>query len=121
MMPKRIECYSPLRAKQYLRKKGIIEQSYEDTPLSSDRGINARDYNDCKTSDLIVAYLSGATRMSLGTVGEMAWSFAYRIPLVVIMEPTGNIHDHPMSREWFSFRVQTLEAAAHIVEKVLLP
>jgi nucleoside 2-deoxyribosyltransferase len=120
-MPKRIECYSPLRAKAYLRDKGVIEQSYEDMALSCDRGINTRDHNDCKTSDVIVAYLSGATRVSVGTVGEMAWAFAYRIPLVVIMEPKGNPHDHPMTREWFGFRVTTFDEAAHIIETVLLP
>lgn len=121
MMPKRIECYSPLRAKDYLRDKGVIEQSYEDTCLSSDRGINTRDHNDCKTADVILAYLSGASRVSVGTVGEMAWAHAYRIPLVVIMEPMGNPHDHPMVREWIGFRVESFDEAAHVVQRILLP
>jgi nucleoside 2-deoxyribosyltransferase len=121
MMPERIECYSPLRAKAYLRDKGVIEQSYEDTALSCDRGINTRDHNDCATSDVIVAYLIGATRVSVGTVMEIAWAHAYRKPLVVIMEPKGNVHDHPMTREAFGFRVQTFDEAAHIVQRILLP
>lgn len=120
-MPKEIRCYSPLRKKEHLRDMGILEQSYEEAVLSSDRGINTRDHFDCLTSDLIVANLLGVTRVSIGTVMEMAWAFAYRKPLVVIIEPTGNVHDHPMARETFGFRVSTIKEAAQVVPTILLP
>jgi nucleoside 2-deoxyribosyltransferase len=121
LMPEQIQCYSPLRAKDYLREHGILEQSYSMHTLSSDRGINTRDHFDCSTSDLIIANLLGATRISIGTVMEIAWAFAYRKPLVVIMEPEGNVHDHPMTREAFGFRVSSLDEAAIIVPRILLP
>lgn len=120
-MPPQIKCYSPLRAKQYLRTFGKLEQSYEVSALSTDRGINTRDHYDCMSSDLILAYLSGADRVSVGTVMEIAWAYAYRKPLVVVMEEAGNVHDHPMTREAFGFRVTYLAEAAELIPTILLP
>ena len=117
-MPPEIACYSPLRSKDYLRAEGILEQSYSQ-PLSSDRGIMTRDHFDCSRVDLIVCNLLGTKRVSIGTVMECAWAFAYRKPLVMIMEDE-NVHDHPMIRETIGFRVATLEDAALLVQSVLL-
>lgn len=116
----RIHAYSPLRAKQHLRAHGVLEQSYETSPLSTDRGINTRDHHDCMTCDLIFCYLLGAPRISVGTVMEVAWAFAYRKPLVLVMEPTGNLHDHPMLRECVGFRTNDLDEAIQITRSILL-
>ena len=116
-----IECFSPLRNKQYLRSEGVLEQSYPHSAFSSDRGINTRDHWDCMTSDLIFVNLLGASRVSIGTVMEIAWAYAYRKPCVVVMEPSGNVHEHPMIREAIGFRVQTLEEGIVAARAILLP
>jgi hypothetical protein len=41
--------------------------------------------------------------------------------LVCVMEKEGNPHDHPMITEAIGFRVETLDEALHVTEKVLLP
>jgi nucleoside 2-deoxyribosyltransferase len=114
-----LTCLSPLRGKDYLRANGVIEQSYE-APLSTDRGIMTRDHFDCSRADLIVCNLTGTERVSVGTVMEIAWAFAYRKPLILIMEP-GNVHDHPMVREAVGFRASDVEEAALLALGILTP
>lgn len=116
-----INGFSPLRCKEYLTGFGVIAQSYEDTPLSTDRGINTRDHWDCKTSDLILCNLLDVERISIGTVMEIAWSFAYRVPLVLAIAKSGSVHDHPMIRECVGFRTDNLDHAIQITKSILLP
>jgi nucleoside 2-deoxyribosyltransferase len=118
---KGIDCYSPLRNKQHLRNIGIIEQSYASTPLSTDRGIMTRDHWDCQTADLIFVNLLGTTRVSIGTVMEIAWGFAYRKPIVLVMEKENNLHDHPMIREAVGFHTDNLNYGIDLTASILLP
>jgi nucleoside 2-deoxyribosyltransferase len=113
--------YSPLRAKAYLRSKGVIDQAYEDTCLSCDRGIITRDRWDVMTADAVLFYLVGATKVSVGTIMELGWADAFRKPTVVIMEDAGNVHEHPMVREVTGFRVTTLEEGIEVLDKILNP
>jgi len=115
-----IEALSPLRGKHYLAGVDSIAASYENIVLSSARGITTRDYNDCKRADLIVVYLLGATKVSIGTVMEIAWAKAFQKPVVAIMEE-GNLHDHPMINECVGFRVGSLAEAIDITKVTLLP
>ncbi len=116
-----IECASPMRAKGYLAEEGsIATEGYAALgPLSAPRGIMTRDHWDCMDCDLIVANLLGAGRVSVGTVMEIAWAHAYRKPLVVVMEPSGNPHEHPMIAEATGFRATSLEEAAAVALAVL--
>jgi nucleoside 2-deoxyribosyltransferase len=116
-----IDAFSPLRQKDFLANHGVLDQSYSDSPLSTDRGINTRDHHDCKTSDLILCNLLDAHRVSIGTVMEVAWSFAYRVPLVMVMPESGGVHDHPMVRECIGFRTDCLDHALDITMAILLP
>ena len=116
-----INCYSPLRQKHYLRQEGVLDQSYSCHELSTDRGIITRDHWDCKTCDLVFANFLGTTRVSIGTVMEFAWAFSYRKPLVVVMENTNNLHDHPMIREAIGYRTDSMARAIEIVRAVMLP
>jgi len=116
-----IECYSPLRGKDYLTIRGPLEGSYDEYPLSTDRGITHRDRFDCTGSELVVCNLLGATRVSIGTMIELGWADANRVPVVLVMERSANIHDYPMVREIASFRVDNLQDAMKITEIVLLP
>ncbi len=112
---------SPLRAKDYLQNETAIGDSYEDSVLSCQRGIMTRDFNDCKRADILIVNLLGADRVSIGTVMEIAWAFSNRIPVVAIMEPKGNLHDHAMIREAIGFRVTSLDEAIEVAKAVLLP
>lgn len=116
-----IACYSPLRGKDYLTMRGPLEGSYEEFPLSTDQGITARDRFDCMGSDLVIFNLLGAQRISIGTMIELGWADAARNPAILIMEKTGNPHEHPMLRQTTQFRVDNLKDAIAIAEIILLP
>ena len=118
--------YSPLRAKAYLKQYGVLEQSYQtkEQPLSclsSDRGITHRDRWDVMTSDAVLFNFLGAERVSIGTCIEIGWADAFRKPMVIVMEPTGNLHDYPMIREVAGWRVPTLEDGVTILDRILNP
>ena len=111
-----------MRGKEFLKSEGIITDSYEEAgPFATQRGIMTRDFFDCTRSNLTVANLLGAKSVSIGTCMEIAWTFMHRIPLIVIMEKEGNIHNHPMIREAIGFQVASVKEAAFIAETILWP
>lgn len=109
-----IDGYSPLRNKRFLRDHGAIGVGQWNNVMASDRGIMTRDHYDCMTSDAIICNLLSAEKVTIGSVMEIAWAFAYRKPLVVMMEPSGNLHDHPMIREAIGYRVTNLGEAVAV-------
>lgn len=113
-----MEGYSPLRAKGYLKSKGIISQGYEDTPLSSDHGITTRDRWDVQTADAVLFNLVGAKIVSIGTMIEYGWADARRLPIITIIEDKDNIHDHPMLRDITGFRVNNLYDGIEILDRI---
>jgi nucleoside 2-deoxyribosyltransferase len=118
-----VDCFCPLRSHDFLRQGGVINsgKNYDHNALTSDRGIMTRDHNDCKNSDLVFVNLIGSTKASVGTAMEVAWCYAYRKPVVVVMEDHGNPHDHPMMREAFGYRVSNIADAINITLSVLFP
>jgi|SRR5581483_1516189 len=116
-----IQCYSPLRGKQYLKMRGPLEGSYDEFPLSTDTGITTRDRYDCMGADVVVFNLLGAERISIGTMIELGWADAARNPAILIMEKEGNPHEHPMLRQTTHFRVSSLDDAIALAEIILLP
>jgi nucleoside 2-deoxyribosyltransferase len=121
LLPPEIQGMSPLRGKTYLQNETEIAASYEDNVLSCARGIITRDYNDCRRCDILVANFLGAKKVSIGSVMEIAWAKAFQTPVIMIMEETGNPHDHPMVTECVGFRVTSVEQAASIATVLLLP
>lgn len=123
-----IAALSPLRAKKYL--SGIKEIPtffgadytglYSPTPLSTPQGIFCRDYNDCTRADAILVNLLGSTKVSIGTVMEIAWAHSARTPVIAVMEPN-NPHDHPMIRQAMPFIVPTVDEGIELVKAILLP
>lgn len=116
-----IECFSPLRAKTYLARETSIADSYDTIVMSSQRGIYARDFHDCRTKDAIFINLLGTTRVSIGTVMEIAWGAAFNKPMVLVMEKENNLHDHAMIREACPLTVPTIEEGIHLMKALLLP
>lgn len=117
---------SPMRAKEYLKKEHDVggkplADKYESFPLSTMKAIVCRDFKDCTKSDMVIMYLKGAKKVSIGSVMEVAWAHAARVPIVLVMEKEGNCHEHGMITEACNFRVETLDEAIHVVKGVLLP
>jgi hypothetical protein len=54
-----------------------------------------RNRHHISKSDALLCCLMGAgARASIGSVGEMHWANAFNIPIIVVRERAGNIHDH---------------------------
>lgn len=119
-LPEGIYGLSPLRRKDYLKNETTLQHTY-DWPLSTQRGIYARDRYDCTRADAILVNLLGAERVSIGTVMEIAWAADNNIPVILMMEKEGNVHDHPMIREACPFIVDDLKEAVTVLEALLLP
>jgi len=122
LMPAGIDILSPMRAKHPLAPGSrIIDDVYKDSLFGHDQAIMQRDFNDCSTAEVVVANFLGATRVSLGTVMEAAWCYAYHIPLIAVMEADkSNCHDnHCMMRAAIGFKVATLEEAVIVARSVL--
>lgn len=119
-LPDRIVGYSPMRAKSYLQNKMHISHSYEESLLSSQRGLFARDMNDCRICDALMVNFLDSEKVSIGTVMEISAFWWQRKPIILIMK-NGNIHDHPMIREACPLVTHSLDEAIHVVTTVLLP
>lgn len=122
-----IDAFSPMRCKEYLRAESDVggqkvADSYAQYPLSTMKAITTRDRKDCMKCDAVLMYLLGAKVVSIGSMLEVAWADAARVPVVLVMEKDGsNVHEHGMVREMCGFQVDTLEEGLWIVKAVLLP
>ncbi len=76
-----------------------------------------RDSFDVRTADALVVNLTGAKKVSIGTVMEIAWAWEKRTPVIAIVEE-GNIHEHSMLYEAIGWRVTTLDEAMYILSLV---
>jgi nucleoside 2-deoxyribosyltransferase len=113
-----IRAFSPMRGKEYLKDEATIVGHYE-YPLSTQKGLTSRDRYDTTTSDLVIVNLKGASRVSIGTMVELGWADASRVPVMLIMEQDSNLHDHAMVREIAAWRVDSLDEALHLVVSIL--
>lgn len=124
-----IDGMSPMRGKEYLKAlhdagQGAIDSMpgmYGQFPLSTNKAILSRDFNDCTKSNIVIMFLRGAKAASIGSVMEVAWAHAARVPIILVMEKSGNVHEHGLMTEACNFRVETVEEACAIARAVLLP
>lgn len=114
-----IDSLSPMRQKKALADLvniGADFRAYEDNgPFYTSHGIMQRDMTDVRRSDVLLVNLLGAVGPSFGTSMELAWAYWAQKPVVVAIEPKGNLHDnHPMLKEAMgALRFPTLEEAIH--------
>ena len=117
-----IVALSPMRGKDFiLRRLGAtatMGQTYEDAPLSTQRGIVARDTFDIKRADVVLFNLLGAERVSIGSMVEYGWASAHGKVIVTVMEKEGNVHDHAFVRELSPYRVDNLDDALEIIKAI---
>lgn len=111
----RIEVFSPLRSKGH----ETLDLSH---PLCTDRAITTRDLWDVKRADLILVCFEGAAKVSIGTVMEIAYAHAFRVPVLRVLEPgLKTLHSHPMLDSCTDFWASSIEEAIEMAEMILLP
>ena len=114
-----IECLSPLRFKSFLSSETSIRDSYPDHALANTRAIYTRDRWDVSRSDVILVNFVGATKVSIGTVIEIAWADMLNKPIIYLAEDD-NIHNHAMVMESIGFRAHTIEEAVDVAKALLI-
>lgn len=120
-----IKCYSPMRETDTWRTtwadfSGNGDGSHPSEILHSPAGLTARDRLDVERSDIMLANFLGAEdRASLGTALEFGWADAFGTPVVMVIEPDGNIHNHAMLNRIAGWRVSALMEAMHVIDSVI--
>lgn len=121
-----IKCLSPLRADVHLRNhegllddKQSISSSSPALAMSTERGVVERDKYDATRCSVLFLNLLGSKKISVGSMIEIGWANANNIPIVLIMEKEGNMHDHAFVRETCAFRTDDLSEGIEIVRAIL--
>ena len=120
-----IQAISPMRAKNYLKKlenpiiSGHGREYAHMGVFSTPQAVVARDRFDTQRADIVLMNLLNADRISVGTMVELGWADAARVPVVGIIEPQNNIHDHMFVNQLIGFRVATLDEGLHVVRATL--
>lgn len=114
-----ITAYSPMRKKEMLKDEKDLNDTYNKIPETSQDFINIRDFNDCKTSDGLLVNLLGTKRVSIGTVMEIAWARAFKIPTVIVLEKD-NIHNHGML-VYGALTTDSLDHGTYLINILLNP
>ncbi|MGX9944839.1 nucleoside 2-deoxyribosyltransferase [Bradyrhizobium denitrificans] len=118
-----IKALSPLRNQEHLKSVATFTNAAAETerllsPMSTPRGLTVRDRWDAMRCDVLLVNLCGATKVSIGTVMEIAWADSKGIPIVVAMEDEGNPHEHAMINETIGFRVPTIWDAIDVTRQL---
>lgn len=111
-----IRLVKPMRGKEFLlgRSEVIGHRPYESF-YATGAAITGRDRFDTMRSDAILMYLTPATRVSIGCMIEAGWADAFRIPMVLCMQP-GNLHEgHAILERLATYRVSLLEDAIEVL------
>lgn len=114
-------CFNPTRGEDTDAGAKFSATATNTSPFNTVQGIIGRDRNDVKTADLIFMNLLGAKRVSIGTTVELGWSDAWRKPLILVMEKSGNVHEHIFYQGLCTYRVETLDEGIACAKHVLLP
>ena len=120
---------SPMRAKNYLKAlnapiSGHGREYFDLGVFSTPAAVVARDRFDTQRADLMLMNLLGANQVSIGTMVELGWADAARVPIIGIVELANNVladhvHDHMFVNQLIGFRVTTLDEGLHVARAIL--
>jgi nucleoside 2-deoxyribosyltransferase len=116
-----ISVSSPMRGKAFLDTGNILTPEGDNgTGLASPKGITMRDRYDVMSASCMLVNLLGAQRVSIGTMIELGWADANRVPIVLVMEK-GNLHSHCIVESVSGYIVDDLFKATEMVKFLLAP
>lgn len=109
---------SPLRGKSHLAGiRSLDRMGDPESVLSCARGITTRDRWDVQRSTLVFANLQ-MNKISVGSMIELGWADAFRVPVIAVMEP-GNMHEHAMVNELIGWRVHSIAEGIAVASVIL--
>jgi nucleoside 2-deoxyribosyltransferase len=113
-----VDVHDPMRKKEHLAnvygKTVIPNKALDLDPLTTEKGIISRDFNDVRKCDYLIVNLLNAKTVSIGTVCEITLASELNKIVIAVMEPTGNPHDHIFIRQLINFRVPSISDAINL-------
>lgn len=114
-----IVALSPMRNKTSLL--AFEDGNGGDADMSTMKAITTRDRFDTMRCSVLLSYLKDVPeRVSIGSMIELGWADARRIPIVIVMD-MNNVHYHPIVRSMAGWIVPTLDDAIEVVNNILVP
>ena len=108
---------SPLRCEPVQPGMKYDEPGAVDKLWSDPRSINAKNWLDTMSSDLVLAYLPKVyndRRPSIGTLIEIGWTIGLNKPLIVVSDDN-QLLDHPLIKCNAAWRLNELEDAVEVI------
>ena len=115
-----IAVFSPMRGKHHLSNQDNIATHIKNHKYYNNDTIVSFDYFDVSRASVGFANFTGAPRVSIGSLFELAWFFEKRKPVVAIFDEHG-YHDHPFVHAACPFIAQNLYDGIEIIKRLLLP
>ena len=82
-------------------------------------GIAAKNMFDVQHCDLVIAYLPGYVRLSIGTILEIGWAKMANKPVILVTNPAGPLAAHPVLKACVAWTVGLLDEAVDIAVGIL--
>lgn len=132
LLPPGIVAINPMRMKEWASKYKRIPRDYTSLASTKEKdylltgephAIAARDFYDVANADMVLAYLPrhlSERRPSFGTLVEIGWATAQRVPVVLVTEDK-RLVDHPLVRTHVGWIVPDLDVGVQAVVSVLAP
>ena len=116
-LPHGIIGISPLRCEPL--KEGMVytDDGATDEMWSDPRAINAKNWLDTESADLVLAYLPkemNDRRPSIGTIIEIGWAIGLKKPLIVVSDDK-QVMEHPLIECNAAWRLDNLEDAVEVI------
>lgn len=100
----------PTRGLTFLKPDDVILDGYDGHQFESKHAVVLRDKFDSTRSDLLLINLLGISRVSIGTMMELAWaSLAGKFAIVI--RDKGGVYDHAFVNETAGILVDNLDDA----------
>ncbi len=117
LLPYGIIGISPLRCEPVKEGMTYTDEGATDPMWSDARAINAKNWLDTESCDLVLAYLPkemNDRRPSIGTIIEIGWAIGLRKPLIVVSDDEQYM-DHPLIQRNASWRLDNLPDAVEVI------
>jgi nucleoside 2-deoxyribosyltransferase len=110
---------SPTRDESFASKDAIPEGETVFTPTFDNGDIHVqRDLQDINQSAVILMNMIGAQKVSIGSIAEMGYAYSLGKPIVLVMEPEDNPHEHVFTTEMANYRTESLRAAVDVLHSI---
>lgn len=107
-----IEVLSPLDRQRDLANSKSISDTYPTRPFGTAKSVIRSDHRDVQEADALLANFSGAKKVSIGSIFELAWGWENNKPIVIVED---HLHKHAMIDEAVWWKANSPKEACDIL------